>query len=407
MAVSIVGTPTRVARSVDQITPATTFNFNVVVGAGTERVLLQYSGPTSNLVGTPLFDGVATTAVSGSAITYGIGIAGAAWYIDFSTAGTFVAGLTNTVNTNQGVWTVTCLAGVDLGQAPVGSTLGLATATAISPAATVGADDIGVISAVGYAGGGSATSGTTAIGSTLVSAQGAAQRGMAGYRLAAAPSLDFTSGQLCASTVVVKGATGGGGGDVTAPTLTSPTGTGGASVCSGGVTTDEGNGTLYAVATASATAPTAAQVKLGQDHTGAAALRVVSQAVSATGAQTVASGAVSAGTRYLHYMHEDAATNQSAVVSSASFVVTAAGATLTSSALKNNTGTLLTSAAAEAYVSNPSTGALVLKKTGLTSHATTGVITFSDAALSAATSYRVVWRLTATGAEGLETLTAA
>lgn len=195
-------------------------------------------------------------------------------------------------------------------------------------------------------------------------------------------------------------------GDVTPPTLTSPTGTGGSLVCSGSVTTDEGNGTLYAVATASATSPSAAQVKAGQDHTGAAALRAVSQAVSATGAQTVASGAVTAGTRYLHYMHEDAATNQSTVSSSASFTVTAGSATLTSSAIKNNTGTLQLSAAAEAYVSNPTTGALVLKKTGLTSHATTGVITFSDAALAAATSYRVVWVLTATGAEGLETLTA-
>lgn len=290
-------------------------------------------------------------------------------------------------------------------------------------------------------------------------------------------------------------------GDTTAPTLTSPTGTGGVLVCSGSVSTNEGNGTLYAVATASATAPSAAQVKLGQDHTSAAALRVVSQAVSGTGVQNIASGAVSAGTRYWHYMHEDAATNQSTVSSSASFSVTggadvtpptlagsitvgtvtstsiemswpagsddtavtsyevssnsggaytdvglvlthtftgltpstsyglrvrakdaaanvstpalsAAQSTsappgLTSSALKNNTGTLLTSAAAEAFVHNVTTGALVVKKTGLTSHASTGVITFTDAALAAATSYRVVWRLTATGAEGLETLTAA
>lgn len=116
-----------------------------------------------------------------------------------------------------------------------------------------------------------------------------------------------------------------GGGDVTAPVLTSPAGAGGLSVCSGTVNTDEANGTLYAVATASATAPTALQVRNGQDHTGAAALRVVSQAVSATGVQTVASGAITggAGTRYLHYMHEDAAGNRSAVVSSAGFSVTA------------------------------------------------------------------------------------
>lgn len=87
-----------------------------------------------------------------------------------------------------------------------------------------------------------------------------------------------------------------------------------------------------------------------------------------------------------------------------SFVRTLPG--LTSSPLKNNTGTLLTNQPFEAYVSNPSTGALVLKKTGLTSHATTAVVTFTDASLTAATAYRVVWRQTSTGAEGLETLTA-
>lgn len=80
---------------------------------------------------------------------------------------------------------------------------------------------------------------------------------------------------------------------------------------------------------------------------------------------------------------------------------------LTSSPLKNNTGTLLTSAGCSAFVHNPSTGALVLLKTGLTSHASTGVVTFTDASLSAGTSYRVIWKITSGGAEGMETLTAA
>lgn len=303
----------------------------------------------------------------------------------------------------------------------------------------------------------------------------------------------------CGSTSVFAPSVGG---DTTPPTLTSPTGTGGTGVCSGSVTTNEANGTLYSVATASATAPTAAQVKLGQDNTGTAAPRALSQTVSATGAQTITSGAVSAGTRYFHYMHEDAAANQSTVSSSASFVVsasgdttpptlagtitigtvtstsiqmswpagadnvavtsyevssnngssysdvgnvltytftvltastsyglrvrakdasgnvstpalaatqstTASGAALTSSPIKNNTGSLQLSVAAEAFVHNVTTGALVIKKTGLTSHATTGVIAFSDAAINAATTYRVVWRLPVTGAEGMETLTAA
>ena len=80
---------------------------------------------------------------------------------------------------------------------------------------------------------------------------------------------------------------------------------------------------------------------------------------------------------------------------------------LTSSSLKNNTGTLLTSAACSAFVHNPSTGVLVLLKTGLTSHASTGVVTFTDPTLIAATSYRVIWKMTSDGAEGMETLTAA
>jgi hypothetical protein len=92
--------------------------------------------------------------------------------------------------------------------------------------------------------------------------------------------------------------------------------------------------------------------------------------------------------------------------SSLTYTVSAALATLTSSPFANNTDTLHLNIAAEAFVHNPTTGALVVKKTGLTSHATTGVISFSDAALVASTSYRVIWRLTVSGAEGFEVLTA-
>jgi len=81
-------------------------------------------------------------------------------------------------------------------------------------------------------------------------------------------------------------------------------------------------------------------------------------------------------------------------------------AVLTSSPLKNNTGTLLTAAGCESFVHDPSTGALVVKKTGLTTHATTAVVSFGDSALASATTYRVIWRMTSGGAEGMETLTA-
>lgn len=113
--------------------------------------------------------------------------------------------------------------------------------------------------------------------------------------------------------------------DVTAPTLSSAAGTGGLGVCSGSVSTNEGNGTLFAVATASATQPSVAQIKAGQDHTGAAALRVVSQAVTAAGAQAIPSGAIGggAGTRFWHFVHPDNAGNDSNRLSSAGFTVTA------------------------------------------------------------------------------------
>ena len=105
--------------------------------------------------------------------------------------------------------------------------------------------------------------------------------------------------------------------DVTAPVLTSPTDTAdGPTTATGSVSTDEGNGTLYWVASTSATAPSAAQVKAGLDHTGAAAADSGSQAVTTTGVQNITVDGLASSTAYtIHYMHEDAATNQSAVVS--------------------------------------------------------------------------------------------
>lgn len=98
--------------------------------------------------------------------------------------------------------------------------------------------------------------------------------------------------------------------DSTAPTLTSPTGTKtGSTTASGTVSTDEANGTLYRLASINAT-ETAATVK-------AAALTT---AVTATGSQSVTfTGLTPNTTYYAHYVHRDAATNDSARVSSASF----------------------------------------------------------------------------------------
>jgi hypothetical protein len=116
---------------------------------------------------------------------------------------------------------------------------------------------------------------------------------------------------------------------VTAPTLTSPTdAANGATAATGSVSTDEGNGTLWWVVSTSGTAPTKAQVKAGQDHTGASAANAGSQAVSATGVQTLspAPSGLTASTAYtIHFMHEDAAANQSTVASGDGFTTAAGG----------------------------------------------------------------------------------
>jgi hypothetical protein len=101
--------------------------------------------------------------------------------------------------------------------------------------------------------------------------------------------------------------------DTTAPVLTSPgasaSGTTGAT---GSVVTDEGNGTLYWLASASASA-TATAVKAGQ-----------SQAVSSVGVQNVeVSGLLAGASYYLHFLHQDAAGNESDVATSPQFTTNA------------------------------------------------------------------------------------
>jgi hypothetical protein len=110
--------------------------------------------------------------------------------------------------------------------------------------------------------------------------------------------------------------------DTTPPTLTSPTGTQtGTTTASGTVSTNEGNGTLYRRASTNAT-ETVATVK-------AAALTTT---VTATGTQSVAfTGLTAATTYFAHYVHTDAAGNDSTRVSSSSFTTATAatGVTMT------------------------------------------------------------------------------
>lgn len=107
------------------------------------------------------------------------------------------------------------------------------------------------------------------------------------------------------------------GGDVTAPVLTSPAcAATGSTTASGSVSTDEGNGTLYRYASANAV-ESGATVK-------AAAL---TQVVSGTGSQAVSfTGLAPSTSYYAHYLHRDAAGNDSAVASSVQFTTDAAAA---------------------------------------------------------------------------------
>lgn len=97
-----------------------------------------------------------------------------------------------------------------------------------------------------------------------------------------------------------------GSGDVTAPVLSNPTGTNtGKYSAIGSVTTNEAGGLLYYITTTSPTA-TAAAVKAGS-----------SGAVAASGVQDITITGLSAGnTYYNHFLHRDAAGNDSTVASS-------------------------------------------------------------------------------------------
>ena len=79
--------------------------------------------------------------------------------------------------------------------------------------------------------------------------------------------------------------------------------------------------------------------------------------------------------------------------------------TITTSVLKNNTGTILSSETnATAYIYVPTTGVLVVKKTGLTSNVS-GIMIITDPLIVVATQYRVILVLNS-GAEGMEKITA-
>lgn len=149
--------------------------------------------------------------------------------------------------------------------------------------------------------------------------------------------------------------------DSTAPTLSSPSAAAsGSTAGSGAVTTGEGNGSLFwVVVPSAATAPSAAQIIAGTDGSGNPATsdnHSSPQAVSGTGAQTVASmPGLTASTAYkVYYCQRDAAGNPSNVVT-ASFTTTSTPVTLFFSAagLANYGATAPSPLVSGAAIGNP------------------------------------------------------
>ncbi len=93
-------------------------------------------------------------------------------------------------------------------------------------------------------------------------------------------------------------------------------------------TTDMVSGTAYAVVTTSATPPSVAQVKAGQDHTGSAAAGAGSAEVTSTRASAVCGGLTVDTSGYYGYIVQATVAGDSLVASGGTFSTTAsAGST--------------------------------------------------------------------------------
>lgn len=176
--------------------------------------------------------------------------------------------------------------------------------------------------------------------------------------------------------------------NITAPVLSGATGTAtGPTTATGNVTTtgQPANGNIYRYTSQSITPPSPAD-----NVSGAGADAHTTHAVTTEGAQTLVgiTGLTNSATYYNHFYHVDGdglASNQD---TSASFT-TSALPTITTDPLINYSGTVQASQSGwVANVYTRSTGVLVVRKTGLSTDAS-GVLSFTDALLSAATSYLV------------------
>lgn len=203
--------------------------------------------------------------------------------------------------------------------------------------------------------------------------------------------------------------------DITAPLLSAGTATGvTANAATPEVATNEAAGQAWMVLVPSAeSTPSAAQIKAGQNA--ASGSPVASGTVNPVSGTAIAFSEVTGltpSTGYkIAFVQDDAATptpNESNVTTHT--FNTAALPTITTEALKQNNGTVIASQSGiVANVYNPGTGALVVRKTGLASDGS-GILSFSDAAMAAATEYLVHIEYDAGGgvmADGVARLTTA
>lgn len=202
----------------------------------------------------------------------------------------------------------------------------------------------------------------------------------------------FTSSESIGPTYAVKGVTGS---DTTPPTITGP----------GGAT----GGTAAATITAGATAvyTYAANETVTWDLNGGANAGLFS-INSSTGALAYSSPAV-AGTHVVVVRATDTASNATSQTLTVTVNAAPSGGTITSSPLARNTGAGATDAwalwdageAFTAWVHHRTTGALLVKRTGLLANASS-VISFTDVAVPVAAAYRVDYEHEATGVLGVE-----
>lgn len=129
------------------------------------------------------------------------------------------------------------------------------------------------------------------------------------------------SGFTSAATLTV----GAAGPALSSPTIAGVTATG----ATPGITTDTATGTLYLVLSTTNTAPSAAQVKAGQNAAGAA-VPSNSQAISSSGAKTASITGLSASTTYYPFwVHTNGSSVDSSVAAGTSFTTSAtAGPTI-------------------------------------------------------------------------------